>query len=105
VGATGDCLITADGELAVPTGTGATTGHSCALVIRPEHLSVAPPGGGGLAGTVVETVYAGAETRLLVALASGTVLTVRHTGAQRSPDVGDMVAVSWDRDRARLLAT
>jgi putative spermidine/putrescine transport system ATP-binding protein len=75
------------------------------LVIRPEHLAVAPPGSGGLAGTVVETVYAGAETRLLVALASGTVLTVRHTGAQRSPDVGAVVAVSWDRDRARLLAT
>ena len=30
-------------------------------------------GGDGLAGTVIETVYAGAETRLLVALASGTV--------------------------------
>ena len=105
VGATGDCLITADGELIIPTGARATTGHSCALVIRPEHLSVAPPGSDGLAGTVVETVYAGAETRLLVALASGTVLTVRHTGAQRSPDVGEAVVVSWDRDRARLLAT
>jgi putative spermidine/putrescine transport system ATP-binding protein len=103
VGATGDCLITADGELAVPTGTHATPGHNCALVIRPEHLAVAP-GGDGLAGTVVETVYAGAETRLLVALVSGTVLTVRHASVQRSPDVGEAVVVSWDRDRARLLA-
>jgi putative spermidine/putrescine transport system ATP-binding protein len=105
LGATGDCLITADGELTVPSGTRATPGHNCALVIRPEHLTVAPPGSSGLAGTVVETVYAGAETRLLVALASGTVLTVRHTGARRSPDVGEAVAISWDRDRARLLAT
>jgi hypothetical protein len=30
---------------------------------------------------------------------------VRHTGARRSPDVGEAVAISWDRDRARLLAT
>jgi putative spermidine/putrescine transport system ATP-binding protein len=54
---------------------------------------------------VVETVYAGAETRLLVALPSSTVLTVRHTGAQPSPDVGATIVVSWDHDRARLLAT
>jgi putative spermidine/putrescine transport system ATP-binding protein len=105
VSASGDRLITADGELIISRATNVAPGQTSALVIRPEHLTIVPPGHDGLAGTVIETVYAGAETRLLVALASGTVLTVRRTGAQRSPDVGDAVVVSWDQDRARLLAT
>jgi putative spermidine/putrescine transport system ATP-binding protein len=105
IGAGGDRFVTADGELAISRPMGDVPGQASALVIRPEHLMIGPPGGDGLAGMVVETVYAGAETRLLIALHSGTVLTVRHTGAQRPPDVGDAVVVSWDHERARLLAT
>jgi putative spermidine/putrescine transport system ATP-binding protein len=102
VSACGGRLVTPDGELAVSP---ATPGQSGALVIRPEHVTIAAAGPDGLAGTVIETVYAGAETRLLVALASGTVITVRRSGGQWSPDVGEAVAVTWEHDRARFLET
>jgi putative spermidine/putrescine transport system ATP-binding protein len=102
VSACGHRLITIDGELPIPHTKPAQRG---ALVIRPEHLTLASNGEDGLPGTVIETVYAGAETRLLVALPSGTVMTVRRAGSQRSPDVGEAVVVSWQPDRARLLAT
>jgi putative spermidine/putrescine transport system ATP-binding protein len=105
VGASGERLVTGDGELTISRPADVVAGQAGALVIRPEHLMIGPSGGGGLAGSVVETVYAGAETRVLVALHSGTVLTVRHSGAQRPPDVGDAVVVSWDHERARLLTT
>jgi putative spermidine/putrescine transport system ATP-binding protein len=102
VSACGHRLITIEGELHIPR---ATPGQPAALVIRPEHLTIASNGEAGLTGTVIETVYAGAETRLLVALSSGTVITVRRTGGQHLPGVGDAVVVSWQPDRARLLAT
>jgi putative spermidine/putrescine transport system ATP-binding protein len=100
VSACGQRLVTAEGDLPIAR---ATPGAPGALVIRPEHLTIGQSGDAALSGTVIETVYAGAETRLLVALASGTVLTVRRSGGQWSPDVGDSVAVSWDQSRARLL--
>jgi putative spermidine/putrescine transport system ATP-binding protein len=107
VGACGGRLVTADGELIIPPAMrgDAMPGQDGALVIRPEHVAVAPAGGDGLAGTVIETVYAGAETRVLVALASGTVITVRRSGGQWSPDVGAAVVVTWQYDRARFLRT
>ncbi len=95
-------LSAPDGELAVSP---ATPGRSGALVIRPEHVAIAHAGRDGLAGTVIETVYAGAETRVLVALASGTVITVRRSRGQWSPPVGGPVAVTWEPDRARFLET
>ncbi len=96
----GHRLITVDGELCIPHTTPA---QQAALIIRPEHLTIASDGEDGLTGTVIETVYGGAETRLLVALPSGTVITVRCTGSQQLPDVGDAVVVSWQPDRARIL--
>jgi putative spermidine/putrescine transport system ATP-binding protein len=98
----GERLITVDGELRIAH---SVPGQPTALVIRPEHLTLAQRGADGLAGKVIETVYAGAETRLLVALTSGTIVTVRRSGSQCSPDVGDAVVVSWEQQRARLLAT
>jgi putative spermidine/putrescine transport system ATP-binding protein len=102
VSACGGRLVTPDGELAVSP---AAPGQPGALVIRPEHIAIAAGGREGLAGSVIETVYAGAETRLLVALASGTVITVRRSGDQWSPEVGAAVAVTWEPDRARFLDT
>jgi putative spermidine/putrescine transport system ATP-binding protein len=102
VSACGERLITVDGELRIAR---SAPGQPTALVIRPEHLTLAGSGAEGLAGKVIETVYAGAETRLLVALSSGTVMTVRRSGSQPAPDVGDAVVVSWEQERVRLLAT
>jgi putative spermidine/putrescine transport system ATP-binding protein len=107
VSASGGDLVTTDGGLPIPNEMrgDAIAGQSGALVIRPEHVDLGTTGHDGLAGRVIETVYAGAETRVLVALASGTVITVRRSGGQWAPDVGDAVVVTWDRDRARFLAT
>ncbi len=102
VSACGERLITIDGELRIAP---SAPGQPTALVIRPEHLSLAMSDAEGLAGKVIETVYAGAETRLLVALPSGTIMTVRRSGNQPAPEVGDTVVVSWEQERARLLAT
>jgi putative spermidine/putrescine transport system ATP-binding protein len=78
-----------------------------ALVIRPEHLRLdgdaGSQHGSGVVGTVVETVYAGAETRLLVSLASGTILTVRQTTDDALPAIGTRVRVSWAQGAALLL--
>ena len=100
VDAGGRVLETLDGPVALPRH--ATAGQLAALVVRPEytHISDEP---GALRGTVVETVYAGAETRLLVALGSGTVLTVRRSPALRPYSLGDSVGVIWPADRARFL--
>ncbi len=107
VGASGEYLVTADGDLVIPNEMRRDTiaGQAGALIIRPEHVEVTAIASDGLAGRVIETVYAGADTRVLVALASGTVITVRRSGGQWSPGVGDAVVVTWEHDRARFLAT
>ena len=103
----GGFLVTVDGDLIIPQAMrgDAMPGQPGALVVRPEHVAIVGNGGDGLAGIVIETVYAGAETRLLVALASGTIITVRRSGGQWSPDVGDAVVVSWEHERGRFLQT
>jgi putative spermidine/putrescine transport system ATP-binding protein len=94
-------LVTPDGTFAIP-GTPPPIGQRAAFVVRPEHMHVtdAP---GALCGTVVETVYAGAETRLMVALGSGTVVTIRRSPALRPLALGEMVAVGWAAEKVRVL--
>jgi putative spermidine/putrescine transport system ATP-binding protein len=76
-----------------------------ALMIRPEHLRLVRDTGAGpvLTGTVMEAVYAGAETRLVVALPCGTVMTVRHTADETPPEIGTSAKLTWDPGAALLL--
>ena len=98
----GAVLDTPDGPVPLPPGvSGPAPGGAAALVIRPEHVET---GGSMLAGTVVETVYAGSETRLMVALGSGTVVTVRCRPLLRNPALGEPVGLSWSAEHARILA-
>lgn len=99
VGHDGITLNTADGP--VPIGR-ATSHVDAALVIRPEHLLLSD-GPGLLRGRVAEAVYAGSETRIIVVLESGNVLTVRRSHGSSNPPIGAIVAVSWAAERARLL--
>ncbi len=102
IAACGSRIETADGSFPLPPdGSGRSPGSQAALLIRPEHmtLDVAPA---GLTGTVVEIVYAGADARLLVALGSGVVVTVRRPPVP-GPVLGDTVAVAWAPDRVRVL--
>jgi putative spermidine/putrescine transport system ATP-binding protein len=103
VSADRDRLETADGAFPIPADMRAlaVAGQAATLVVRPEHVEIADH---GVSGTVVETVYAGAETRLFVALASGTVITVRRGAGLREIGLGETVSLGWSPQRARLLA-
>jgi len=96
-----------DARLEVPADAGA--GRSGVLAIRPEHmdLSGAPrtDAGNCLAGTVTGTTYLGPATRIALATAGGTALTLtmptdRAALALRS---GPAVWVTWPRDKGFLL--
>ena len=100
VDAAGRVLDTPDGAVALPQP--APAGQQAAIVIRPECMQLSDDPA-ALRGTVVESVYAGAETRLMVALGSGTVLTVRRAPALRCYSLGDPVGVAWPAERARFL--
>ena len=52
---------------------------------------------------VEESIYAGSETRLLVRLASGTLMTVRRQAGLPPVAIGETVSIRWDREQARLL--
>jgi putative spermidine/putrescine transport system ATP-binding protein len=102
-----DALRTADGTFALPDGPppDARPHQVAALVIRPEHMRVAPGMECRVSGHVVEAVYAGAETRLIVRLRSGTELTVRLPAPSGSFEIGAVVDVGWNRANSTLVLT
>jgi putative spermidine/putrescine transport system ATP-binding protein len=97
-------LTTADGAFEIPPGAGslAQPGHEAALIVRPEHLEIVPDGG-LVAGRIVESVFGGAETRFLIKLPSGAVITARRSGGEAELHVGETVGLRWAADRARLI--
>jgi putative spermidine/putrescine transport system ATP-binding protein len=105
VGGGGDRLDTPDGAFVIPPTMRerAVGGRSGVLVIRPEHMEVATTEHANIHGTLIESVYAGSETRLLVALASGTVVTVRRATAPVDLRVGDSIGLSWAQQHAIFL--
>jgi putative spermidine/putrescine transport system ATP-binding protein len=99
VGHEGNTLNTADGPVPISR----SKSHiDAALVVRPEHM-VLSDGPGLLRGRVAEAVYAGSETRIIVVLGSGNILTIRRSHGSRNPPIGAIVTVSWAAERARLL--
>ena len=76
------------------------------LVIRPERLllEATEEEAGSLSGTVVRTVYQGATTDIIVALADGAEVVVRRP-SERAGDhsTGDRVTVHCRADAMRLL--
>jgi putative spermidine/putrescine transport system ATP-binding protein len=99
-------LATQDGAFAIPASGSAQAQPDCdgALMVRPEDVEVLP-GGGPLGGRIIETVYGGAETRLLIALASGTIIIARRSSAEQELQVGAVVGLRWATDRARFICT
>jgi putative spermidine/putrescine transport system ATP-binding protein len=96
-------IATADGVLPLPHGCSATVGKQAALVVRPEKLLLCRSDDGFLSGRVEESIYAGSETRLLVRLASKTLLAVRRGAGLPPVAIGENVFMRWDREQARLL--
>ena len=80
-------IVTARGD--VPRGDGEVV-----VVVRPEDLSLSDSPGCPH-GTVQDVDYHGAHAMVHVALADGTVVTVRVPG-RHSPEVGEQVPVSVD---------
>ena len=111
-----------DVEVVGPAGDGRTTvriggetlgcrgvapqGDDVKLVIRPERLllETTDEEAGTLAGTVVRTVYQGATTDIIVALADGSEIVVRRP-SERAGDhsAGEQVTVHCRADAMRLL--
>ncbi|SMF57039.1 putative spermidine/putrescine transport system ATP-binding protein [Tistlia consotensis] len=101
--------------LATPAGRflfdGAAPGAEASLVVRPEHLTleaepkngVAAPALNRVAGEVAELVYAGSETRVLIALPDGAVVTVRLAPDAALPRLGQPVTACWRPEAAVLV--
>jgi putative spermidine/putrescine transport system ATP-binding protein len=99
----GDRIDTADGIVALPAGHGGEPDKSGALIIRPEHLNVVPAEQALLQGLVVESVYAGVETRVVVRLASGNLIIVRRLSGQSPLPIGSVVGLEWSAQHSRFL--
>lgn len=94
------CLATADGALPLPAGANATEGF---LVIRPEHIRLGAPEDATLSGQLVETIYAGPGSRLLIRLRSGFTVSARRASDLPPLSFGDQVGLSWNPEDARFL--
>lgn len=91
-------LATEDGLLPLPPGTpDAATGY---LVLRPEMLALSATG--PIKGQVVETVYAGSDSRIIARTASGKEVTLRLAGDD-IPEIGRTIGISWDTNAAVFL--
>jgi putative spermidine/putrescine transport system ATP-binding protein len=101
--AAGGGFQTEDGVLPLPDGCSAPMEMQGALVVRPEKLVLCSRDKGFVSGHVEESIYAGSETRLLVRLASGTLMTVRRQAGLPPVAIGENVSIRWDKEQARLL--
>jgi putative spermidine/putrescine transport system ATP-binding protein len=97
-----DGLHTQDGCFALPEDAPTGTGEA-ALVVRPEHIRLAPGTDCRVSGRVTEAVYAGAETRLIVTLESGTEVTLRLPAPARVFEIGSAVDVGWNLANSTLV--
>jgi putative spermidine/putrescine transport system ATP-binding protein len=96
-------MESAEGVLPLPDSCAARAGQQVALVVRPEKLLLCNSDDGILSGRVEESIYAGAETRLLVRLPGGTLMTVRRDAGLPPVAIGERVFVGWDYNQVRLL--
>jgi putative spermidine/putrescine transport system ATP-binding protein len=101
----GGMIRTDDGSLPLPDGCEARAGEDGALIVRPEKMLLCAIDEAFVSGRVEETIYAGSETKLLMRLASGTMVTVRRQAGLPGVAIGEQVSIRWDRQEARLLET
>jgi putative spermidine/putrescine transport system ATP-binding protein len=71
--------------------------------VRPEHIRVEDGANGFVRGRIIERIYGGSETRLIVELQSGAQLTVRQMAGTTARDLGDVVSLRWQPENALLL--
>jgi putative spermidine/putrescine transport system ATP-binding protein len=100
----GEAIQTADGILPLPTGSEARAGEEGALVVRPEKVTLCAVDKAIVSGHIEESVYGGSETKLLVRLSGGTLMTVRRQAGLPLVAIGERVSLRWDSEQARFLA-
>ena len=101
----GRTSISVGGETLTCRGS-AAAGDDVRLVIRPERLLLEPTDeeAGALSGTVVRTIYQGATTDIIVALADGSELVVRRPSETAGHHAaGEKVTVHCRADAMALL--
>jgi putative spermidine/putrescine transport system ATP-binding protein len=100
-------LRTEDGTFPLPADAprNLATGQTAALVVRPEHMLLGTNTDCRVSARIVEAVYAGAETRLILRRASGGELIVRLPAAASGMEMGMMVEAGWHRDSSILVLT
>jgi putative spermidine/putrescine transport system ATP-binding protein len=96
-------IRTEDGALPLPAGCTWQTGDSGVLVIRPEKIVFCAADEALVSGQVEESIYAGSETKVLVRLRSGSLMTVRRQAGLPAIKIGENVSLRWDKDQARFL--
>jgi putative spermidine/putrescine transport system ATP-binding protein len=101
----GGMIRTDDGSLPLPDGCDARADQDGALIVRPEKMLLCAVDEAFVSGRVEETIYAGSETKLLVRLARGTLITVRRQAGLPGVAIGEHVSIRWDKQQARLLET
>ncbi|AWJ82279.1 polyamine ABC transporter ATP-binding protein (plasmid) [Azospirillum sp. TSH58] len=95
-------LVTGNGSFRLSADT--PESQDGALVVRPEQLDIDGEGDNEVRGEVVDTVYAGSETRVLVSLGGEETITVRLRRGTAPPRLGEVVAVRWRADAGVLVS-
>lgn len=100
----GGMLDTPAGPLPLPADAALGVGAQAALIVRPEKMWLSSePGEGFVAGRVEETIYAGSETKVLVRIPGGMLLTVRRAAGLPPISFGESVSIGWEPVQGRLL--
>lgn len=85
----------------------ATTGGRAVIVLRPEKLRLQPidSASDGLAAQVVDLIYVGDTTRVVLDLGEGVTVTAKLPNRRDlfRPGLGDRVRVGWSPDEALIL--
>jgi putative spermidine/putrescine transport system ATP-binding protein len=102
----GNKLLSDIGDTPIQLGTPAAVdaGDTLSISIRPEALKLGTPGTGFADGQVIEQIYAGPETRILIKLRDGSVFTARSPAGSSARELGEIVSLKWREDSARALA-
>jgi spermidine/putrescine transport system ATP-binding protein len=100
------------GRVVVTVDSGARTGDTVRIAIRPERVHIDPLGGsasdGGsrLEGTIGEIIYLGSSTQFHVDTAIGRVISTQLADESLAElELGSHVTLTWDAEHASLLGS
>lgn len=97
----GQCLRWRGHGLPLPA-TGCAASGKVSLLVRPESARLSSAEASLLQGRVVETVFTGADLRVIVQVGPEARFTVRTSRAGK-PELGAVVGIAWDPDDTILL--